>query len=303
MNNPILTDKNFIKAVNLKALRKANDEMLMLASKCFRKSVELGRLIHQAHQVIRKTEGINLKEFCHEVFGWGENSSMGNRYSKIGIATDEQVTEFESLCSEEDSKWKLTIVSFKAWLEGKDAKESTKEEVVFTLTYKGEDGNNVSVRITESGELKTSNDTPEIGAALDYFKGIYNKAMKEAEAEAKAKAKAEAEAKAKADYEKHKGIVLEDARRNAMIEKRAISQAQAEERKKANAERVERESVDDEHFTSLYKGFCSSEGLKFNKAEYNAWRRDMVLAYREWFSKSKKNNAHLYTWLRKKVNA
>ncbi|MCP3698154.1 MAG: hypothetical protein GY920_06310 [Aliivibrio sp.] len=299
MKNVILTDKNFIKAVNLNALRKANDEMLLLASKGFRKSVELGRLIHQAHQVIRKTDGINLKEFCNEVFGWGENSSMGNRYSKIGIATDDQVTEFESLCAEEDSKWKLTIVSFKAWLEGKEAKESNKEEVVFTLTYKGEDGNNVAVRITESGELKTSNDTPEIGAALDYFKGIYNKAIKEAKAESEAKAEAEA----KADYEKHKVVVLEDSRSNAMIEKRAISQAEAEERKKANAERVERESVDNEHFISLYKGFCSSEGLKFSKAEYNTWRRDMVLAYRKWFSKSKKNNAHLYTWLRKKVTA
>jgi len=299
MNNVLLTDKKFTNAVNLNALVKANDEMLVLASKGFRKSVELGRLINQAHQVIRKTEGINLKEFCNEVFGWGENSSMGNRYSKIGIATDEQVTEFESLCAEEDSKWKLTIVSFKAWLEGKEAKESTKEEVVFTLTYKGEDGNNVSVRITESGELKTSNDTPEIGVALDYFKAIYNKAMDDAKAEAKA----EAEAKAKADYEKHKGVVLEDARSNAMIEKRAISQAQAEERKKANAERVERESVDDKHFMSLYKGFCTDEGLKFSKAEYTTWRRDMVLAYREWFGKSKKNNAHLYTWLRTNVTA
>lgn len=299
MNNPILTDKTFIKAVNLKALRKANDEMLMLASKGFRKSVELGRLIHQAHQVIRKTEGINLKEFCNEVFGWGENSSMGNRYSKIGIATDEQVTEFESLCAEEGSKWKLTIVSFKAWLEGKEAKDSTKEEVVFTLTYKGEDGNNVSVRITESGELKTSNDTPEIGAALEYFKEIYNKAIDEA----KAKAKAEAEAKAKADFEKHKGMVIEDARSNAMIEKRAISQAEAEERKKANAERIQRESVDDKHFVDIYKGVCSSEGLKFDEGEYNTWRRDMVLAYREWFAKSDKNNSHLYTWLRKNVTA
>lgn len=303
MNNVLLTDKTFIKSVNLKALRKANDEMLMLASKGFRKSVELGRLIHQAHQVIRKTEGINLKEFCNEVFGWGENSSMGNRYSKIGIATDEQVTEFESLCAEEGSKWKLTIVSFKAWLEGKEAKESTKEEVIFTLSYKGEDGNNVSVRITESGEVKTSNDTPEIGAALEYFKKLYNKAIDDAKAKAKAEAEAEAKAKAKADFEKHQGMVIADARSNAIIEKRALSQAEAEERKKANAERIERESVDEKDFVSIYKGFCTDEGLKFDKAEYNAWRRSMVLAYREWFGKSKKNNAHLYTWLRKNVTA
>lgn len=303
MKNVLLTDKNFIKAVNLNALRKANDEMLMLASKGFRKSVELGRLIHQAHQVIRKTEGINLKEFCNEVFGWGENSSMGNRYSKIGVATDEQVTEFESLCAEEDSKWKLTIVSFKAWLEGKEAKDSTKEEVVFTLTYKGEDGDNVSVRITASGEVKTSNDSAEISAALEYFKALYTKAEEDAKAKAKAEAEAEAKAKAKADYEKHKGIVLEDARSNAMIEKRAISQAEADERKKANAERVERESVNEKHFVSIYKGVCSSEGLKFDKGEYNAWRRDMVLAYREWFGKSKKNKSHLYTWLRTNATA
>jgi len=299
MNNPILTDKTFIKAVNLNALRKANDEMLMLASKGFRKSVELGRLINQAHQVIRKTDGINLKEFCNEVFGWGENSSMGNRYSKIGVATDEQVTEFESLCNEEDSKWKLTIVSFKAWLEGKDAEESTKEEVVFTLSYKGEDGNNVAVRITASGEVKTSNDKAEISAAIDYFKALYTKAEKEA----KAKAEAEAKAKAKADFEKHQGMVIEDARSNAMIEKRAISQAEAEERRKANAERIQRESVDEKHFVSIYKGFCTDEGLKFDKAEYNAWRRDMVLAYREWFTESDDNNAHLYTWLRKNATA
>jgi len=299
MKNVILTDKTFIKDVNLSALRKANEEMLMLASKGFRKSVELGRLINQAHQVIRKTEGINLKEFCHEVFGWNENSSMGNRYSKIGVATEEQVTEFESLCAEEDSKWKLTIVSFKAWLEGKEAKDSTKEEVIFTLSYKGEDGNNVAVRITASGEVKTSNQKVEISDALEFFKAAYNKAIKEA----RAKAEAEAEAKAKADYEKNKGMIIEDARSNAMIEKRAISQAEAEERKKANQERVSRESVDEKHFVSLYKGFCTDEGLKFDKTDYNAWRRSMVLAYREWFGKSEKNNAHLYTWLRKNVTA
>jgi hypothetical protein len=299
MRNVILTDKNFIKAVNLTALRKANEEMLLLASKGFRKSVDLGRLVYQAHQVIRKTEGINLKEFCHEVFGWGENSSMGNRYSKIGVATDEQVNEFESICAEEDTKWKLTIVSFKAWLEGKDAKDSTKEEVVFTLSYKGEDGNNVAVRITANGEVKTSNQKVEIEDALKFLKDAYDKSK----AEAKAKAEAEAEAKAKADYEKQKGIVLEDVRSNAMIEKRAISQAESEERKKANAERIERESVHNEHFVSLYKGFCTDKGLKFDKTEYNAWRRDMVLAYRDWFGKSEKNDAHLYTWLRKNVTA
>jgi hypothetical protein len=299
MKNVILTDKKFIKDVNLTALRKANEEMLMLASKGFRKSVELGRLVYQAHQVIRKTEGINLKEFCNEVFGWGENSSMGNRYSKIGVATDEQVNEFESICAEEDTKWKLTIVSFKAWLEGKDAKDSTKEEVVFTLSYKGEDGNNVAVRITASGEVKTSNEKVEIEDALNFLKAAYE----ESKAEARAKAEAEAEAKAKADFEKQKGIVLEDARSNARIEKRAIAQAETEERKKANAERIERESVDEKHFVSIYKGFCTDEGLKFDKGEYNAWRRDMVLAYREWFGKSEKNNAHLHTWLRKNVNA
>ena len=173
--------------------------------------------------------------------------------------------------------------------EGKEAKESTKEEVVFTLTYKGEDGNNVSVRITESGELKTSNETPEIGAAIDYFKAIYNKAMDDAKAEAKA--------------ENTTTTIINTSSSNEMIEKRAISQAQAEERKKANAERIQRESVDEKHFVSLYKGFCTDEGLKFSKDEYNTWRRDMVLAYREWFGKSKKNNAHLYTWLRTNVTA
>ena len=303
MKNVILTDKTFIKAVNLTALRKANDEMLMLASKGFRKSVELGRLISQAHQVIRKTDGINLKEFCNEVFGWGENSSMGNRYSKIGVATDGQVNQFESLCAEDDSKWKLTIVSFKAWLEGKDAKDSTKEEVVFTLSYKGEDGNNVAVRITASGEVKTSNEKVEIEEALKFLKAAYDNAIKEAKAKAEAEAEAKAEAKAKADYENHKGMVIEDARSNARIEKRAIAQAEADERKKANAERIERESVHNEHFVSLYKGFCTDKGLKFDKGEYNAWRRDMVLAYREWFGKSEKNDAHLYTWLRKNVTA
>ena len=289
MNNPILTDKTFTKAVNLSALIKTNQEVISLASKGFRKSVELGRLIHQAHQVIRKTEGINLKEFCNEVFGWGENSSMGNRYSKIGVATDEQVTEFESLCNEEDSKWKLTIVSFKAWLEGKEAKDSTKEEVVFTLTYKGEDGNNVSVRITESGEVKTSNDSAEISAALEYFNALCNKANDKAKAKAKA--------------ENTTTTILSDGFNAKMIEKRAISQAEADERKKANAERIQRESVDEKHFVSIYKGFCTDEGLKFDKTEYNAWRRDMVLAYREWFAKSKKNKAHLYTWLRTNATA
>ena len=289
MNNPILTDKTFTKAVNLSALIKTNQEVISLASKGFRKSVDLGRLIHQAHQVIRKTDGINLKEFCHEVFGWNAKSSQGNRYSKIGIATDEQVNEFESLCAEDESKWKLTIVSFKAWLEGKDAKESTKEEVIFTLSFKGADGNNVSVRITESGEVKTSNAKGEIAEALEYLKECYNKQSAKAEAEAKAEATT--------------SVVISDGANTKMIEKRAIAQAEAEERKNANAERVKRESVDEKHFVNLYNVYCNSEGLKFDKAEYKAWRRKMVLAYREWFGKSKKNNAYLGAYVRKMVNA
>jgi hypothetical protein len=289
MKNVILTDKKFIKDVNLTALRKANEEMLLLASKGFRKSVELGRLINKAHQVIRKTEGINLKEFCNELFGWGENSSMGNRYSKIGVATDDQVNEFESLCAEDDTKWKLNIVSFKAWLEGKDAKDTTKEEVIFTLSYKGEDGDNVAVRVMANGEVKTSNEKVEIEDALNFFKAAYNKA------------KAEDNAKAKA--ENTTTTIISDSSNTKMIEKRAIAQAESEERKKANAERIQRESVDEKHFVSIYKGFCSDEGLKFDKCEYNAWRRDMVLAYRDWFGKSEKNNAHLHTWLRKNVTA
>ena len=277
----ILTNKAFNVAVGTKDMVKLNIEVTSLANKCFRKSVELGRLINKAHKVINATSGINLKQYCHATFSWSMDSSMGNRYSKIGVATDVQVETFEKLCEEEPKKWKLNILSFKTWIEGKDAKESTASATIFTMAYKGEDGN-VSVRISDSGEVKTSNSKSEILDALAYLKKCYDEQCAKESAEATTSTIIGSGVKVSAEA----------------IEKKALEQARLAEKR---SEQVERESIEEKQFVAFYKSIC--KGLKFDMTEYKAWRRAQVLAYRAWFVASDENKAYLGAWLSKQAKA
>ena len=292
----ILTNKSFKTAVGMKAMVKLNREVSKLGvemddieTRRFLKSVELGRLINKAHKVINQTKGINLKQFCEATFGWSINAGMGNKYSRIGGASDNQVNEFQAVCADSKSEWGLTIEDFKNWLSsGKPskAKAKAKSSTIFTMAYKGEDGN-VAVRISDSREVKTTNSKAEILEALEYLKKCYDEqcAKESAEAttttiigEAKPKAKVSAEA----------------------IEKKALEQARLSELK---AERTNRESVDEKHFKGFYKAFCKAEKLLFDVAEFKAWKRSQLRDYRVWFDSSDENKAYLGAWLNKQAKA
>jgi hypothetical protein len=292
--NQILTDKAFGDAVGLKALVKLNQEVSKLSqtmddieNKRFIKSVELGRLINKAHKVINSTDGINLKQFCEATFGWSINAGMGNKYSRIGSASDNQVSDFQVVCADIDSEWKLTIEDFKVWLSGdkpsKAKAKSNKPSTIFTMTFKREDGN-VAVRIDESGKVKTSNSKAEILDALEYLKKCY--------AEQCAKPSANATTST---------IISSGVKVSAeAIEKKALEQARLSEKR---SEQVERESIEEKQFKAFYDANCKAEKIVYDMDEYKAWRRAQVLAYREWYIASDENKSTLGAWLSKQAKA
>jgi len=290
----ILKSRAFKAAVGMKAMVKLNQEVSKLGrqmddieTRRFLKSVELGRLINKAHKVINQTKGINLKQFCEATFGWSINAGMGNKYSRIGGASDKQVSEFQEVCADSKTEWRLIIEDFKNWLgNGKPSKARAKSSTIFTMAYKGEEGN-VAVRISDSGEVKTTNSKAEILGALEYLKKCY--------AEQCAKASAEATTTTIIDDAKPKAKVSAEA-----IEKKALEQARLAELK---AEKTERESVDEKHFKSFYKAFCKAEKLVFDVAEFKAWKRSQLRDYRVWFDSSDENKAYLGAWLNKQAKA
>jgi hypothetical protein len=290
----ILKNRAFKNAVGMKAMVKLNQEVSKLGrqmddieTRRFQKSVELGRLINKAHKVINQTKGINLKQFCEATFGWSINAGMGNKYSRIGGASDKQVSEFQEACADSKSEWRLTIEDFKNWLSsGKPSKAKAKSSTIFTMAYKGEEGN-VAVRISDSGEVKTTNSKAEILGALEYLKKCY--------AEQCAKASAEATTTTIIGDAKPKAKVSAEA-----IEKKALEQARLSELK---AEKTNRESVDDKHFKGFYDAFCKAEKLVFDVTEFKAWKRSQLRAYRVWFDSSDENKAYLGAWLNKQAKA
>ena len=290
----ILKSRAFKAAVGMKAMVKLNQEVSKLGrqmddieTRRFLKSVELGRLINKAHKVINQTKGINLKQFCEATFGWSINAGMGNKYSRIGGASDKQVSEFQEVCADSKTEWRLIIEDFKNWLgNGKPSKARAKSSTIFTMAYKGEEGN-VAVRISDSREVKTTNSKAEILGALEYLKKCY--------AEQCAKASAEATTTTIIGDAKPKAKVSAEA-----IEKKALEQARLAELK---AEKTERESVDEKHFKSFYKAFCKAEKLVFDVAEFKAWKRSQLRDYRVWFDSSDENKAYLGAWLNKQAKA
>ena len=289
----ILKNRAFKNAVGMKAMVKLNREVSKLGvemddieTRRFLKSVELGRLINKAHKVINQTKGINLKQFCEATFGWSINAGMGNKYSRIGGASDNQVSEFQAVCADSKSEWRLTIEDFKNWLSsGKPSKAKAKSSTIFTMAYKGEEGN-VAVRISDSGEVKTTNSKAEILEALEYLKKCY------------------AEQSAKTSAEATTTTIIGDAPKAKVsaeaIEKKALEQARLSELK---AERTNRESVEDKHFKGFYKAFCKAEKLVFDKTEFNAWKSSQLRDYRVWFNSSDENKAYLGAWLNKQAKA
>jgi hypothetical protein len=57
--------------------------------------------------------------------------------------------------------------------EGSGAEVETRAQVIFTLTYKTEAGN-VAVKISDRGEIKTTNSVDEIQNAINFLQSIIN---------------------------------------------------------------------------------------------------------------------------------
>jgi hypothetical protein len=94
------------------------------------------------------------------------------------------LVEFNAYIEEQDAVGKSTNRSIDAYIkfveegiptegeegtEGEEAEEEAKSETVFTMSFKGEDGKNVAVRIDNSGNAVTTNEFGEIIDAVQFL--------------------------------------------------------------------------------------------------------------------------------------
>jgi hypothetical protein len=136
-------------------------------------------------------EGItwNTEEFASKVFGW--QKSYFYKVVKAAKLAAEVVDEFKAKCDEVERNGEEPNRSLEGLLkyakqleegaaaeggeEGEEGAEvETRVQTIFTMTMKHPDGN-ISVRINDAGEVKTTNSKEQIIEAIAFLMASMNK--------------------------------------------------------------------------------------------------------------------------------
>jgi hypothetical protein len=147
-----------------------------------------------AGQELTAEEGITWsnEEIGQKVFGW--QKSYFYKVLKAGKLQEAVVTEFTAQCDTAESEGLdpdrslAGLLKFAKSLQasnagggdgdggGKGGETETavavRPETIFTLTYKLEDGTNVSLRVNSNGEIKTTNQQAELYQAIGFLSQI-----------------------------------------------------------------------------------------------------------------------------------
>jgi hypothetical protein len=131
-------------------------------------------------------EGISWtnEEFFQKVFGW--QKSFSYKLLKVGKLDFRVIENFNQKCIEVEARGEEAVRSIENLLkfakaveqgneggegeegEGESAEVETRAQTIFTLAFKHPDGN-ISVRINESNEVKTTNSPDEIRSAIAFL--------------------------------------------------------------------------------------------------------------------------------------
>lgn len=184
-------------ALNLQAINTLRRADSNAQKKKFENSLQLAKAVKQSFNWFSSEEGKakcneegiswSNEEFFLKVFGW--QKSFSYKLLKVGKLEDTIVEKFNQKCIEIEARGEEAVRSIENLLkfakaveqgneggnEGEEGGEGeggaeveTRSATIFTMTLKHPDGN-ISVRINEAGELKTTNTPDQIREAVAFL--------------------------------------------------------------------------------------------------------------------------------------
>ena len=206
MSNLLQIEQNFLSqpevaaALNLAEVRSAQRTITNAKKKRFDQTMQISALVlkgfewfqSEAGKAKLSEEGItwSVEDFASKVFGW--QKSYFYKVVKAAKLAAEVVDEFRAKCDEverngeEPNRSLEGLLKFAKQVEagaaeggeegeegGEGAEVETRAQTIFTMTFKTPDGN-ISVRINDAGELKTTNSKEQIISAVSFLLTTYN---------------------------------------------------------------------------------------------------------------------------------
>jgi alpha-D-ribose 1-methylphosphonate 5-triphosphate diphosphatase PhnM len=182
-----LTEVNKAKKQIANAQKNKFNHTMHLAS-CVKTAVEYFK--SEQCQAIMQVEGIswNTEMFGEKVFGF--KKSYLHKLNRAANLSAQIVDGYNSKCDEQgaDAERSLAgLLEFAKNINVEVSEDATAEEIeeataeaienastertatIFTMTFKNENGNNVSVRIDADGKMKTTNSTDDIMNAIAFL--------------------------------------------------------------------------------------------------------------------------------------
>lgn len=196
MSNLLSIERQFLRlpevasALNLNEVRSIQRTIQNGQKKKFEQSLVLSQHVNKAFEWFKSEEGKaklseegiswTTEEFSQKVFGW--QKSFFYKLVKVANVSTEVVETFKVKCDEVEQQGEEPNRSVEGLLkfaraseetnnegaEGEEAEVETRAQTIFTLTFKHPDGN-ISVRINDAGELKTTNNGAEIRGAINFL--------------------------------------------------------------------------------------------------------------------------------------
>jgi hypothetical protein len=186
-------------ALNLQEVRSIQRTIQNGQKKKFDQSLALSQHVLKAFEWFQSEggkaklseEGITwtTEEFGKKVFGW--QKSFFYKLVKVANVPAEVVETFKTKCDEVERQGEEPNRSVEGLLKfakaseetnsegaegeegGEEAEVETRSSTIFTLTFKTPEGN-ISVRIDEAGQVKTTNNGDEIRGAINFLMDAIN---------------------------------------------------------------------------------------------------------------------------------
>ncbi len=185
-----LRQADVVSALNLNEVRSIQRTIQNGQKKKFEQSLALSQHVRKAFEWYQSEEGKTklseegiswtTEQFAQKVFGW--QKSFFYKLVKVSSVSDEVVETFKTKCDELERQGAEPVRSIESLLKfaraseevnnGGESEETEVEErsqTIFTLTFKTPEGN-ISVRIDEAGQVKTTNTLDEIVNAVEFLK-------------------------------------------------------------------------------------------------------------------------------------
>ena len=184
-------------AINLNEIRNVQRTITNAKKKKFEQTLSLSKLVgsvvvwfdSEEGQRICREEGIswNKEQIGLKVFGW--QKSFFYKVVKVSNLKEDVIETFKTKCielesiGEEPNRSIEGLLKFAKQLENNtsdsgqetetETEVETRQTVIFNLTFKKESGN-ISVKISDRFEIKTTNSLEEIQEAINFLQTIIN---------------------------------------------------------------------------------------------------------------------------------